>query len=160
MVKNDKVAHFSLGGVSIEGNNNHVINNEIYGTGAFGVHVAGGNRQTLAPANNTVFNNEIYDMGWREKSQQPGVMVDGVGQHIINNNIHHGTHFAIRVRNANDITISGNEIHHLLATTILMVVHSMYFRGYSLIAAASSLKKIISTTFQPLVSIQITIQPV
>lgn len=113
MVKNSKIAHFSLGGVSIEGNNNHVINNEIYGTGAFGVHVAGGNRQTLAPANNTVFNNEIYDMGWREKSQQPGVMVDGVGQHIINNNIHHGTHFAIRVRNANDITISGNEIHHL-----------------------------------------------
>lgn len=113
MIKNSKIAHFSLGGVSVDGTNNHIVNNQIYGVGSFGVHLMGGNKKTLSPANNTAFNNHIYDMGWREKSQQPGVLVDGVGQYIVNNNIHDGTHFAIRVRNANDVVISGNEIHHL-----------------------------------------------
>lgn len=113
IIKNSTVANFTAGGISIHGNNNIVANSHIYGMGAFGVHLNGGNKKTLFPANNVVINCHIHDFGWEQKSQQPGVMLEGVGQYLLQSKIYDGTHFAVRVRNANDIVIEGNEIFDL-----------------------------------------------
>ncbi len=112
-IKNATIANFTKGGIAINGNNNVVYNTHLYGIGAYGVHLNGGNKQTLSPANNLVLNCHIHDFGWDQKSQQPGVLIDGVGQYVSHSKIHDGTHFAIRVRNANDVVIERNEIFDL-----------------------------------------------
>ncbi|MEH6550597.1 MAG: right-handed parallel beta-helix repeat-containing protein [Pseudomonadales bacterium] len=113
MIKNTTVANFTGGGIDISGQNNWVLNSHIYGTGAFGVHLDGGDKKTLSPGNNVVANSHIHDFGWEVKSQQPGIFIDGVGNHATQNKIHDGTHFAIRIRDANDVIVERNEIYDL-----------------------------------------------
>lgn len=108
-----RIANFTVGGVKVDGKNVRVINSHIHGMGGFGVLLDGGNAKTLEPANNEVVNCHIYDFGWEQKSQLPGVMVDGVGQRVANCEIHDGPHFAIRVKGKNDVLIENNEIHDL-----------------------------------------------
>ena len=109
---NGTVAHFTGGGIYVEGNNNRITNSHIYGLGTYGIHLNGGDKKTLTSAGNLVENNHIHDFGWEIKSQRQGVFIDGVGQ-IVRNKIHDGSHFAIRVRSANDVLIERNEIFDL-----------------------------------------------
>lgn len=108
-----KVSNFIAGGIEVKGTNNRVIYSTVVGSGAFGIYLDGGNKKTLMPANNYVLYSHIHDFGWDVKSQQPGVFINGVGNHVVNNKIHDGTHFAIRVRAANDSIIERNEIYDL-----------------------------------------------
>jgi len=104
------IANFTAGGIKAKGKGIRIINSHIYGVGGFGVSLDGGNTTTLAPANNEVVNCHIHDFGWDQKSQIPGVLIDGVGQRVAFCKIHDGPHFAIRVKGKNDILIENNEI--------------------------------------------------
>ncbi|VGO19621.1 right-handed parallel beta-helix repeat-containing protein [Pontiella sulfatireligans] len=108
-----RIANFTGGGVEADGHNISIINSHIHGMGGFGVSLNGGNTTTLDPANNEVVNCHIHDFGWEQKSQLPGVMIDGVGQRVANCEIHDGPHFAIRVKGKNDILIENNEVYDL-----------------------------------------------
>ena len=112
-IKNGRIADFIAGGIKADGKNHLIENNEVHGLGAFGIHILGGDKRTLEPGNHLVSNNHIHDFGWEVKSQQPGVFIDGVGHRISNNKIHDASHFAIRVRAANDVIIERNEIFDL-----------------------------------------------
>ena len=61
-----------------DGRQLRILNSHIHSIGGYGVSLNGGNQRTLEPAENEVVNCEIHDFGWREKSQIPGVIVDGV----------------------------------------------------------------------------------
>jgi hypothetical protein len=112
-IRNCTVANFTLGGIDIEGEEHLVESCHIPGAGGFGVYLRGGNLDTLEPANNRVENCRIHDFGWDQKSQIPGVFINGVGNKAVGNEIFDAPHFAIRVTRANDITVEDNEIHHL-----------------------------------------------
>ena len=112
-VDNCRLANFTKGGIEVDAKDVRVINSQISGMGGFGVHLSGGDLETLDPAGNEVLNCHIHDFGWEQKSQLPGVMVDGVGHRIANCQIHDGSHFAIRIRQANDVTVELNEIYDL-----------------------------------------------
>jgi hypothetical protein len=108
-----RIANFTAGGVNVDARGVRVINSHIHGMGGFGMALDGGNPTTLEPANNEVVNCHIHDFGWEQKSQLPGVMIDGVGQRVANCEIHDGPHFAIRVKGQNDILIENNEVYDL-----------------------------------------------
>jgi hypothetical protein len=108
-----EIANFVAGGVTARGRAIRIANSRIHGTGGHGVHLGGGDFRTLNPAGNEVVNCEIHDFGWDQKSQLPGVMIDGVGHRVAHCNIHDGPHFAIRVRTCNDVVVEYNEIHDL-----------------------------------------------
>ncbi len=108
-----EIANFAAGGVTVRGRNVRVTNCRIRGLGAHGVHLQGGDFGTLQPAGNEVVNCRIHDFGWDQKSQLPGVMIDGVGHRIAHCDITNGPHFGIRIRHANDVIVEYNEIHHL-----------------------------------------------
>lgn len=107
------IANFTLGGADLDGEDHRVANCEIVGNGGFGVLLKGGNLRTLVPGNNRVENCRIHDFGWDQKSQIPGVWINGVGNKALHNEIYDAPHFGIRVAKANDTLIEGNEIHHL-----------------------------------------------
>lgn len=107
------IANFAVGGVALEGNDIRIINCHLRGLGGFGVSMQGGDAKTLDPARNEVVNCHIHDFGWDQKSQLPGIMVDGVGHRIAHCEIHDGPHFAIRIKGKNDILVEYNEIYDL-----------------------------------------------
>ncbi|WP_214626149.1 S-layer homology domain-containing protein [Paenibacillus agaridevorans] len=97
-----------LGGV------NHVIaGNEVTGTGAGGIYVGAGNRETLTPGNVQVRNNKISDFNRRDEGYRPGIWLTGAGNVAANNEIYNSPHMAIYL-NGNDHVIEKNEIHHVL----------------------------------------------
>lgn len=108
-----RIANFTAGGLSIDGKGIRLLNSHVHGTGGFGVHLDGGDRRSLEPAGNEVVNCHIHDFGWEQKSQMPGVMIDGVGHRVAHCEIHDGPHFAIRVRQTNDVIVELNEIYDL-----------------------------------------------
>ena len=112
-IRNCTVANFTKGGLTILGRNVRVVDSHIYGLGGHGVHLRGGDFETLEPAGNEVVNCHIHDFGWDQKSQLPGVMIDGVGHRVAHCDIHDGPHFGIRIRQTNDVVVEYNEIHDL-----------------------------------------------
>lgn len=108
-----RIANFAKGGVLANGKQLSVRNSTIHGVGGYGVSLLGGTKYNLDPAGNEVVNCEIHDFGWREKSQIPGVMVDGVGHRIAHNEIYDGPHFGIRIKEANDVVVEYNEVYDL-----------------------------------------------
>jgi hypothetical protein len=108
-----RIAGFTAGGVKADGKGIRIINSHIHGLGGFGISLDGGDARTLEPANNEVVNCRIHDFGWEQKSQLPGIMIDGVGQRVAHCEIHDGPHFGIRVKGKNDILIEHNEVYDL-----------------------------------------------
>ncbi len=114
LFENCRIVHFSKGGMDIEGDAVKVRNCELYGLGGFGVKLCGGDRKSLTSSNHEVSDCHIHDFGWDQKSQAAGVMIQsGVGHRVVHNEIHDGTHFAIRLVKTNDVQIEHNEIYDL-----------------------------------------------
>jgi len=93
-----------------EGTNNKIEHCKIFQTGAGGVHLSGGNRYDLSPANNEVSNCEIFDFNRIEKSYRPAIIIDGVANKITHCNIYNGISHAILLKGNNHI-IEYNDIH-------------------------------------------------
>ncbi len=94
------------------GHNNGVENCKIYNTGAGGIHLSGGDRLTLEPANNYVENCIIHDFNRIEKSYRAGINISGVGNRISHCDMYNAPSMAILLH-GNDHLIEYNEIHHV-----------------------------------------------
>ena len=112
-IKKATIANFVKGGVKIKGSHNKIIDSHIYGVGGYGVYLDGGNKKTLIAGMNSVESCEIHDFAWDQKSQIPGVFLNGVGNSVRHCKIYDAPHFAIRLRNTNDCTVEHNEVFDL-----------------------------------------------
>jgi hypothetical protein len=103
----------NLGNMAVRidgGHNNSVVGCEIYGTGAGGIAMQGGDRTSLAPAGHVAHDNHIHHYGRWNRMYTPAVSIDGVGIRISHNLIHDAPHMAISF-GGNDHIIEFNEIH-------------------------------------------------
>ncbi len=95
---------------------NKVSNCEVSHTGDAGVVVGGGNFLTLAPGNNLIVNNQIHDFALWVRTNNPGVIVTGVGNTVKNNVIYNAPHAAIMIE-GNDHIVEYNEIFNVAKET-------------------------------------------
>ncbi len=130
-ITNCAIRNFSLGAVSISGENNLISHCTISNVGGYGVELDGGIEATMsksagsevkdtlitpieiAQADNVVSYNTIYNFAWDQKSQVPGVSLRGVGNSAIFNEIYDAPHFAVLLRNSTENTVAYNYIHDL-----------------------------------------------
>ncbi|RAV09907.1 right-handed parallel beta-helix repeat-containing protein [Paenibacillus contaminans] len=88
----------------------HLISNcHIYETGAGGIHMGGGDRITLTPANNEVRNCSIHDCNRWDKTYKACINIEGVGNKISHCKLYDAPGFAIYLH-GNDHVIEYNEI--------------------------------------------------
>ena len=103
--------------ITIEGGSRHTVTGcDIYQTGDGGIILNGGERGTLTPGGHAALNNHIHDFGYWSRCYQPAIMLQGVGNMVAHNRIHHGPHTAILL-NGNDHTIEYNDISHVCLET-------------------------------------------
>ncbi len=98
------------------GNNNGVLNCEIYAEGEGGIILAGGDRATLEPGNNFAINNNIYDCSRWVRTYRAGIFMYGVGNVVKHNLIHDLPHTAVFFW-GNEHILEYNEIHHVCMET-------------------------------------------
>ena len=87
----------------INGYENLIQSNEITRTGRAGIHVTGGDTETLTPGNNRVDNNYIHDWSEIYQTYQPAVTLSGVGNICSHNEICDSPHEAITYSGNNHI---------------------------------------------------------
>ncbi|MCU0980656.1 MAG: right-handed parallel beta-helix repeat-containing protein, partial [Pirellulaceae bacterium] len=97
--------------VKVYGGTSHgVVGCDIDQTGQGGIHLEGGDRQTLTAAGHYADNNHIHHTARWDPVYQQGITVFGVGNRATHNLIHHVPHIAIGFT-GNEQTIEYNEIH-------------------------------------------------
>ena len=98
------------------GKGNGVVGCTISETGAGGVQLFGGDRNTLDPAGNFVENCRIHDFNRITKTYCAGVKIGGAGNRIVHCGIYRAPHTAILL-SGNDHLIEYNDIHHVCQST-------------------------------------------
>lgn len=98
--------------MSLDGTNHRVANCELYGLGAGGISLRGGNRETLTGGGHVAEYNEIYHYGRVKRMYSSAISLSGVGLRATHNHIHHAPHMAIGF-SGNDHLIAYNEINHV-----------------------------------------------
>jgi parallel beta helix pectate lyase-like protein len=111
-----EISQIGTTGIDLEGEYNLIKYCDFQAIGATAVRVSGGDRQTLELARNRVAFNNISDFGRVYRTYQPAVSIRGVGQVVINNQIHDAPHAAI-IFGGNDHQILRNEIYDVLNET-------------------------------------------
>lgn len=96
--------------VKMDGVSSGIVYSEISNTGAGGIYLSGGDRKTLRPGNLIASHDIIHDFGRIYRSNEPGILLRGVGNHAEHNRIYNGVHQAIFFR-GNDHVITYNDIH-------------------------------------------------
>ncbi len=105
------LATWATGRFESNGGTRHgVVGCDIYQTGQGGIHLEGGDRQTLTPAGHYADNNHIHHIARWDPVYQQGITVFGVGNRATHNLIDNVPHVAIGFT-GNDQTIEYNEIH-------------------------------------------------
>ncbi len=101
-------------GVEVRGGQRHELRScDIHTLGRGGIALAGGDRKTLAPGEHRVENCHIHHVSRIDHTYTPGVWVDGVGQVLRHNLIHHVASSAMRVE-GNDHLVELNEAHRVV----------------------------------------------
>lgn len=101
-------------GVEVRGGRRHALRScDIYTLGRGGIVLAGGDRKTLTPGEHLVENCHLHHLSRIDHTYTPGVLVDGVGNRIRHNLIHHVASSALRVE-GNDHLIELNEAHRVV----------------------------------------------
>lgn len=100
----------------VPGKKNGLVNCSIYQTGAGGIHLGGGNRQTLEAAENFVENCSIHDFNRVVKTDCVGIQISGVGNRISHCEIFNAPYIAIHL-SGNDHLIEYNDIHDVCLLT-------------------------------------------
>ena len=99
-------------GVSVNGGaRNGVVGCDIYEIGSHGIHLSGGDRQTLTAAGNYADNNYIHHVGVFYK-QGVGISLNGVGNRASHNLIHDGPRMGIMF-SGNNLVLEYNHLRHL-----------------------------------------------
>lgn len=104
------VRQSSGNGIVLSGTDNRVYGCELYDLGEGGIVLDGGDRITLTPGNSAADNNSIHDFGYLFPSYRPGVLLKGVGNRCIHNEIFNCPHCAVQY-GGNDLVIEYNVIH-------------------------------------------------
>ena len=96
--------------VSLSGKDSAVIGCDVYETCNGGIHLSGGDRNSLTPARLLADNNHVHDYARWKRVYQPGITLHGVGNIARNNLIDNAPHMAMGF-GGNDQLIENNEIH-------------------------------------------------
>lgn len=104
------------GAIIANGTNNGFQSCKITETGDSGITLSGGDRKTLTPGRNFALNCKIWHYSRWDRTYQPGVSIDGVGNRIAHCLIYDAPHNAILL-SGNDHLIEYNEIHHVCLET-------------------------------------------
>ncbi len=96
--------------VGMSGKNSAVIGCDVYETCNGGIHLNGGDRKTLTPANLLAENNHVHDYARWKRVYQPGITLHGVGNIARHNLIDNAPHMAMGF-GGNDHLIEYNEMH-------------------------------------------------
>jgi hypothetical protein len=108
--------HFHGSGIQIHGGkNNLAVGNHLSHLGSSGISLGGGDRATLFSANNRADNNHIHHIGIFNKNA-PGISLNGVGNEVTHNLIHHTPRMAVQF-NGNNLVIDYNHMHHTVQET-------------------------------------------
>ena len=100
-------------GVTVShGTHNGVVGCDIYDLGGMGVHLVGGDRQTLTPAHLYVDNCHIHHYSRLLKNWQPAVKVKGVGNRVSHCWMHDAPQYAVNFE-GNDHLFEFNHMHDL-----------------------------------------------
>ena len=106
------VGDYNGSGVSVNGgSSNGVVGNDLYEIGSHGIHLGGGDRKTLTPADNYADNNYIHHIGVFYK-QGVGISMSGVGNRASHNLIHDGPRMGIMF-SGNNLLLEYNHIRHV-----------------------------------------------
>jgi len=101
-------------GISIHGGVNHgILSCDVYSMGRGGTIIAGGSRKTLEPGGHYVANCDIHHLSRIDHTYTPAVLVEGAGNRVFHNRMHHINSSALRVE-GNDHLIARNEVHDVL----------------------------------------------
>ncbi len=97
----------------VSGYRNLVTECHIAHTGRGGIHLSGGDRDSLTPGENRADNNLIHDWGEVYMMYNPAVRLDGVGNVCSHNEIHSAPHSAVFYY-GNDHVVEYNVIHDVV----------------------------------------------
>jgi len=103
-----------IGGKGVEiisGRNVQLVNSKIHHTGAHGVIVSGGDRNTLQASGHVIHNNQIHHIGIMILTYSSGIEINGVGVSVTHNLLEQGAGTAILLTGNNHL-IEKNELHH------------------------------------------------
>jgi len=120
--KNIKIAGCvfrNLGNVAVVidgGVNNGIMSCDLYELAGGGIHLKGGDRMTLTPANNYIENNHIYNFGRVFRTYNPAIYMEGVGNRLSHNHIHDSPHAGV-LFSGNEHILEYNEIHDIAKET-------------------------------------------
>ena len=106
------IRHAREGVIVSGGTHNGVVGCDIYDLAAMGVRLSGGDRKTLSPAGLYAINNHIHHYARLLMNWQPGVKVQGCGNRVAHNRIHHAPQYAISYE-GNDHRFEFNDMHDL-----------------------------------------------
>lgn len=101
-------------GIEVRGGRGHVVRScDIHTLGRGGVILAGGDRKSLTAGEHLLENNHIHHLSRVDHTYTPGVLLEGVGNRVRHNRIHHVASSAMRV-GGNDHLVELNEVHHVV----------------------------------------------
>ena len=95
------------------GHSNTLLGCTVHGMGRGGLAVSGGDRRTLERGGHRVEACTVYDLSRVDRTYTPAVLVSGVGQEVVRNEVHDVPSSALRI-GGNDHVIARNEIHHVV----------------------------------------------
>lgn len=108
-----QIRNFGGSGITfLQSPNSGVSRCEISGFGSYCVSMNAGDRQNLTAGGDFADNNRIYNFGRWQRSFQPGIRIDGVGNRATHNEIHDAPHNAILL-NGNDQDLEYNDIYRV-----------------------------------------------
>ena len=99
------------GGGTFRGSYNLLYGCDVYNTGSGGVYMSGGDRKTLTPGHNCAENNHVHDYSRRARTYTTAISINGCGNRMAHNLLHHGPHMALSA-SGNDHIVEYDEIHN------------------------------------------------
>lgn len=104
---------FGAWGLSLHGKNHRVIGCDVFQLGGGGISMSGGDVRTLTPGGCLIENNHIADLTRVDLVYGPAVSLDGVGNRIAHNLMHHSPAHGMRMGGF-DHLVELNEIHSVV----------------------------------------------
>jgi hypothetical protein len=100
--------------IDIRGGSHHQVRScDLHTLGRGGIAMSGGDRHALTPGSHRIENCHIHHLSRIDHTYTPGVWLDGVGQTLRHNLIHHVASSAMRIE-GNDHLVERNEAHRVV----------------------------------------------
>lgn len=94
----------------------NIVSCDVFATGSSGMVIRGGDRKTLEGSAHRATGNHVHHVSRLRRTYTPAIAINGVGNRVTQNLLHHAPHQAISF-NGNDHIIAQNEIHHVVLET-------------------------------------------